>query len=34
LSVQGTLGGCGVTPIEELFGKDAMEKDSKVSPGR
>jgi hypothetical protein len=27
---KGALGGCGDTPIEELFAKDKMEKDSKV----
>ena len=27
---KGTLGGCGDTPIEKLFAKDNMEKDSKV----
>jgi hypothetical protein len=28
---KGTLGGCGDTPIEQLFEKDKMEKNSKVA---
>ena len=29
-SGKGTLGGCGTTPIKDIFAKDGVEKDSKV----